>query len=192
MSLGRRAGRKRKAGARHPSGELKRVAAPDDRIKTSRQPHRRKVPAECRLDQRAESPLGRLYLNGAIDAEALTAGERYVAVVGAYRAVIESPRATAGSGRGFVCAVEWFGESKACDEDPEACACRQRRERYQRAYEALSATGRRAVLAVNRLAVHREELAREDLVYLTLGLAALARHFGLTGTGRRPHSRNAN
>jgi hypothetical protein len=49
-----------------------------------------------------------------------------------------------------------------------------------RAYEALMDVG-----AVGRVAVHREELAPQDVVYLVGGLRALARHFGLTGRGGR-------
>jgi hypothetical protein len=58
-----------------------------------------------------------------------------------------------------------------------------------RDYEALMDVGRRATLAVGRVAVHREELAPQDVVYLVGGLRALARHFGLTGRGGRGHQR---
>lgn len=77
-----------------------------------------------RLDERAESPLGRLLLQGWLNAgndeapttarrgeivasEAATlrydAGAMYAQVVGAYRSVIEAPKSTGGSGRGVEC-----------------------------------------------------------------------------------------
>jgi hypothetical protein len=57
-----------KAGRRHPSGQLVRAdRKPDDRIRTSRQPHRRDLKDEDRLSERAESALGRLALRGVID-----------------------------------------------------------------------------------------------------------------------------
>lgn len=146
-----RPGRKRKSGARYPSGELKKPEVkPDDRIRTSRQPHRRALPDEQRRDERAESPLGRLLLKGVIDAECYDAGERYVAIVGQYRAVINTPRATAGSGRGMICAVDSVETEemvdrfravkvspKTCFEDADKCACRRRKDRYDAAYAAV-------------------------------------------------------
>jgi hypothetical protein len=52
-----------------------------------------------------------------------------------------------------------------------------------RAYEALMDAGRRATLAVGRVAVHREELAPQDVVYLVGGLRAGAA-FRLDRPGR--------
>lgn len=146
-----RAGRKRKSGARYAGGaRLKPEAKPDDRIKTSRQPHRRGLPDEQRRDERAESPLGRLLLKGVIDAECYDAGERYVAIVGQYRAVINTPRATAGSGRGMTCAVDSIEteemvdrfkavrvKPRSCFQDADTCACLRRQERYDAAYAAV-------------------------------------------------------
>lgn len=201
--LGRRAGRKRKAGKRHPSGQLVRADKhPDDKVRASRQPHRRVLKAEDRLSEKAESPLGRLYLTGqlamvplvgergsddsALAAARYEAGILFAAAVGAYRAVIEAPRSIAGSGRGFDCA--------GCELTYKStdCACLARRQRYTRAYEALAESGRRAIRAVIAVAIHREEIAREDLVNLVAGLSALARHFGLTRGRKQVHSGNAN
>jgi len=58
-----------------------------------------------------------------------------------------------------------------------------------RAYEALMDAGRRATLAVGRVAVHREALAPQDVLHLVIGLRALARHFGLTGRSGQGHVR---
>jgi hypothetical protein len=150
------------------------------------------VAEDARLDQRAESPLGRLNLRDVITDAQHDAGVRYAAVVGAYRAVIEAPSGTSGSGRGFGCLADSPGGERACTFDPEACGCLARKTRYDRAYEAVAAVGQRAARAVARVAVWREEPTRQDLVYLKVGLTALAWHFGLTGQGRRAHSGNTN
>lgn len=180
-----RPGRKRKAGRRHPGGELVRDKQPDDRIRMSRQPHRRGLAPELRGAEQAESPLGRLALRGVIDEDQLIACEHYAVLVGQYRSTIEAPRTTGGSGRGVEC------EPLLCRAYPENCSCAKRRDRYMRAYEALAEVGRAALMAVNRVAVQHEELAPSQLVYLEQGSDALARHFGLTGRRRREHSGNA-
>lgn len=193
--LARRTGRKRKSGKRHPSGELIREVRPDDRIRTSRQPHRRKVEEGDRLDQRAESPLGRLNLckdsdgNRLITADQLIAGQTYARIVGAYRSVIEAPSGTAGSGRGSTCLEYWM--PGACHQDPDNCSCRQAKERYDGAYEAVVKAGQRAAKTVARVAVQQEDPMREDIPYLVVGLRALVRHFGLTKSGNHGHSGNA-
>lgn len=188
-------GRKRKAGLREPSGKLARGAkneqALTDMVRTSRQPHRRTVKEQFRLTTVAESPLGRMALQGVIEEQLLVAAELFARDVGSYRATIETPRATAGSGRGFQCAVEWSGNVNACAETFE-CACRSRRKAYTDAYEALmEAAGRRVTLAIMRVAIHREEIAREEIVYLVLGLRVLERHYGLTPKGAARNVRNA-
>jgi hypothetical protein len=189
-SLARRPGRKRKSGKRHPSGRLAEVR-PDLQTRTSRQPHRRKVPDGDRLDQRAESALGRLNLrkdregNPLITNEQRVAGDLYARAVGAYRSVIEAPSGTAGSGRGSSCVEYW--KAGACREDPDNCSCLRAKARYDRAYEAVLDAGQRAAKTVARVAVQGEEPQREDLVYLVLGLNVLARHFGLTAARKREH-----
>jgi hypothetical protein len=191
-----RRGRKRKLGRRHPSGQLVREKQPDDRIRTSRQPHRRQVAKEHRLDERAESPLGRLLLQGRLRAagelgdeaarDRYEAGMMYAQIVGAYRAVIEAPKSVSGSGRGSACEIAGISESFC---EPETCSCLRRKRRYDGAFEALIGRGQRAAKLVARVAVHREEIAPSDLVYLVDGLQALAVHLGLTGPGRREHYR---
>lgn len=106
-----RSGRKRKAGKRHPGGELVRTdKRPDDRVRASRQPHRRQLKDADRLSERAESLLGRLSLQNdpasdrkkpkpLISAEQFEAGELYGRVVGKYRSTIESPPSGGGFGR---------------------------------------------------------------------------------------------
>lgn len=189
-----RSGRKRKAGKRHPSGELVRQdKRPDDRVRAGRQPHRRRLGDLDRLSERAESPLGQLSLmrdrqdKAVISENQYQAGEHYAVLVGQYRSVIGSPRSTAGSGRSLDC------DAAHClvIRYRALCACEERRIRYQRAFEALATIGRRELMAVNRVAIHGEAIAPQDLVYLKSGLDGLARHFGLTGRRRKDYSSNA-
>jgi hypothetical protein len=125
-----RAGRKRKSGKRYPGGQLVKadpaLRAIDDRVRASRQPHRRDLAegnlaehTAARLDARAESPLGRLLLTGRLTRDSeipdrrtsldrvseqaydrYEAGTMFAQIVGAYRVVIGGPRPTSGSGRG--------------------------------------------------------------------------------------------
>jgi hypothetical protein len=203
-----RPGRKRKNGPRHPGGQLKKEKQPDDRIRTSRQPHRRALAHEMRASgaddlevkkacsgEEAESPIGRLWLTGKLAAhgdhdsqaarDRYDAGTMYAQIVGAYRSVIEAPNGGGGSGRGFGC-LELL-----CRLAPENCECERRKARYDRAFEALQRIGMRALKAVNRLAVHRETIAEEELVYLVGGLEGLRRIFGLTASRKSKHYRNA-
>ena len=247
-----RAGRKRKTGTRHPSGQLKKEKKPDDKIRTSRQPHRRALAHEMRaagvedidvkkavIGEEAESPIGRLWLAGKLSArgdpdsqaarDRYDAGNMFAQIVGAYRSVIESPKDVAGGGRGYPC------DPLAClkdrDEEERRCECKARLRRYMGAYEALAgrlrrlqvelefgkdipeplrdaiaearrlredeayvpaaAAHRRVLLAVTRVAVQREAIADQDLVYLVHGLECLRQHFGLTARRKPKHYRNA-
>lgn len=187
VTVTKRAGRKRKAGARYKSGALRHKPTKellDERTRTARRmPHRRALRSSLREDERAESPIGRLNLTGKIGDEQYSAAQLFAVAVGEYRSTIEAPRGTAGSGRGRGC--------EGCDLVQRAgCRCLERKRRYDAAFEALAMAGQRAAKAVSRLVVHREELAREDLVYLVDGLSALAGHYGLTGRRRARQSRN--
>lgn len=145
------------------------------------------------------------------------AGELYAQVVGVYRAQLGGPRlgsmqiATAADslpadgeeevrnagcpsaaadpierqiriGGQVVTVREW-----PCQAAGEGCACARRKARYDGAFEALGEAGRRALLAVNRVAVHGEAITAQDVVYLDRGLDALRDHFGLTNRRRREH-----
>lgn len=216
-----RRGRKRKAGSRHPSGQLVRERAPDDRVRSSRQPHRRGLSEDDRFSEKAESMLGRFNLRHIISDAEHDAGALYAAVVGAYRSVIEAPRAT--SLRAVVepervldadepvagaptCPAAFAEASERivkiggvpvtvrrwpCGGDAQECPCAKKKARYDGAFAAVIGAGQRAAKAVARVAVHGEAIAAEDFVYLTRGLGALARHFGLTGRGGRRDYDNA-
>lgn len=160
-----RAGRTRKSGNRYPSGQLKpKKKDVDDRVRTSRQPHRRVVAHELRANgaddmevqkasagEEAESPIGRLWLGGHLrlrgDADEAAARDRYDAanmfaqIVGAYRSVIESPKDVAGSGRGFPCEPLMCLDKERMPD--HRCECEVRLRRYMSAYEALAGRLRR-------------------------------------------------
>lgn len=169
-----RRGRKRKAGFRHPCGALVQRPEADAASFAALQPHRVWLPQEKRFDQKAASPFGCLNLLGVISDAQYLAGVRYAVAVGHYRAVIESPRATSGSGRGYHCAGD-----PACGRDaPETCECRRRKARYDAAFAAVLEAGQKAARAVARVAVHGEQCPPGGLADLKRGLDALAKHFG--------------
>ena len=205
-----RAGRKRKDGPRHPGGQLKKTKDedPGDRVRTSRQPHRRALAHDLRAQgvddidvkklqagEEAESPIGRLWAAGRLAREGdfdsqsardrYDAGNMYAQIVGAYRSVLAGPQSVAGSGRGFPCL------DLLCTLAPENCECARRKARYDAAFETLQRLGRRALKAVNAVAIHREAITEEELVYLVEGLDELRRRFGLTERRKRKHYRNA-
>jgi hypothetical protein len=177
-----RKGRRRKFGPRNRSGDLSRANPEskfDFRALAALQPHRVWLPQEKRLDQKAASPLGCLNLLGVISDTQYRAGLRYAIVVGKYRAVIETPRATAGSGRGYDCPG-----SAACGRDANtSCECACRKALYDAAFAAVMEAGQGAARAVARVAVHGEPCPQGALAALKRGLDALARHFGWMGKG---------
>jgi hypothetical protein len=164
-------GRRRKAGRRNRSGDLVRPQF-EFRDLAALQPHRVWLPEEKRLDQKAASPLGCLNLLGILSDAQYRAGIRYAVVVGKYRAVIETPRATSGSGRGYDCPGDL-----ACGRSGAPCECRQRKERYDAAFAAALDAGQAAARAVARVAVHGEPCPQGALAALKRGLDALAKHF---------------
>lgn len=209
-----RAGRKRKLGPRDVSGRLKKnKKAYRASEETEDQPHRRMLQTYLQEDgltvgdamafsrgEEAESPIGRLWAAGHLkqrgDSDSQAARDRYDAanmfaqIVGAYRSMIEAPSGGAGSGgahgRGRPCPADLL-----CSIDPDSCHCSKTKDRYDSAYEALAKISRRALLSVNKVAVHREAIEQQDLVYLVLGLEELRRVFGLTARRRSGQSRNA-
>lgn len=203
--LGIGMGRKRKSGDRYPSGDLiVKDRAADDRVRAMRQPHRRALrdPDETvqtlmRSSEKAESALGRTFLRGHITAGQYLAGCRFAHDVGAYRAVIESPASTSGSGRGSGCTlmdpaetqIIAFGKpitlrSGSCWDNRDTCACAKRKAAYDSAFELLTRLGRRVLMAVNRLVAHDQEPSEADLPLDRIGLSGLERHYGLTALRR--------
>lgn len=166
-----RKGRKRKSGRRTASGALAKAHV-DYQTMAAENPDRRWLPATLRLSEKAGTVLGGLNLIGRITDHQYEAGRRYGIVVGAYRSVIGTPTGMHGSSRGYDCA------GLACLVDDRLCECASRKTRYVRAFEAIK--GQRVHLAVNRVAVHDEQITEDQMDYLRLGLSALAVHFGLT------------
>lgn len=65
-----------------------------------------------------------------------------------------------------------------------------RRLREDEAYVPAAAAHRRVLMAVTRVAVHREAIDDQELVYLVHGLEQLRQHFGLTARRKPKHYRN--
>jgi hypothetical protein len=173
-----RRGRKRKFGRRSASGALARARIDFSEL-AALQPHRIWLPREKRFDQKAASPLGCLNLLGVLTDAQYSAGVRYAVVVGKYRAVIETPSAISGTGRGYDCPGDLN-----CGRVGAPCECRRRKERYDATFAAVIEPGQRAARAVARVAVHGEPCPRGALPDLKRGLDALAKHFG-GGKGQR-------
>jgi hypothetical protein len=170
--------------------------APDDRLRASLQPHRRNLPPDLRLDERAGTALGQLLLTGFLNDTAARigvsgigeeaairyqAGMLFAQIAGEYRSVIEAPRSVSGSGRGLLCEVNY------CWDNGDTCTCYRRKIRYQNAYFALARAGRAAALAVQRLVVFGEPIGVAGIVYLKEGLDRLAEYFCLTARTERGH-----
>jgi hypothetical protein len=166
-----RTGRKRKTGRRHPSGDLA-MPRVDYRSMAALQPHRVWLPADRRLSEKAETPLGGLNLIGVISDEQYEAGRWYASVVARYRTSIEapnpSPASIAGEGGG---GVVYLSREQA----------EQRKDEYDRAFEAVFEAGQKAARTVARVAVYGEACPRGFMPDLIRGLQALAVHRGLTG-----------
>lgn len=165
-----RRGRKRKSGKRSKCGKL--YVTEVELIRRARevvlaQPHRRSLPEALQLDQRAESPLGMLNLTGHISEAEYLAGKRWDLVVKRYRSVISAPDPT-------MQPVAGLGYDIPAEE------AAKRKETYDRAYEAMHEAGQKAQHAVSRVAVYGEPCPGGRIPDLRRGLAALARHFGLT------------
>jgi hypothetical protein len=169
-----RKGRKRKSGRREPSGRP--IRAPVDyRAMAALNPDRRGLAEGLRTHERAGSVLGRLNLKKRISEHEYEAGCRYAVVVGAWRAMIGVPAHLGGNGTGQNC----WGLSPC---PPQTCVCLARKIRYDDAYCSIRTHA--AHLAVNAAAIHDHDISADQLPHLRKGLAALARHFGLTGRRR--------
>src|SRR5262245_25692182 len=123
----RRRGRARKAGARHPSGDLKRQAETPRQVAAA-MPHRKGL-GEKATDQWAESELGRLVLRGDLDATQGLAGEEYLGLWRGYVFTIAGPREVANGSGGFTC--------DGCEPGARYCRCEFRRRVYTEANRVL-------------------------------------------------------
>jgi hypothetical protein len=172
----RKAGRKPKKGKRYPSGKVIPEKMTSEQIIAHRKvvaatmPHRRGLPAEVRHREMAESPLGALQLIGAITQQQFDALHEYRKIVARYRAVISAPNPNPQAPQlGHV-----RGVASLVLSDEQAIA---RRERYLRAFEAI--TGHHARTVVNSVVIHDRPLQAGDLPYLTGAADSLIKHFGM-------------
>src|SRR6478736_7288028 len=95
-------GRKRKTGKRYPGGKIITERDIDTRPIAASMPHRQSVPEPIRHDARAESPFGRLLLNGHITPKQYQAGLMYRDIVNRYRALIDCPSESPPSMAGII------------------------------------------------------------------------------------------
>ena len=174
----RRAGRKRKAGARHPGGKLKQ-AHESPAVRAAAMPHRKGLAHP--EDQLGESELGRMVLRGELELELATAGGEYARVWRAYVSTVAAPRRAAirdEVGGIFDCGgcLSLVGSG--------FCLCAARKEEWLNANRALRRASARpgyswaALIEVQKVVLHDEPASSVSI--LRLGLTALAQHFGLT------------
>ena len=168
-----RAGRKRKQGRRHPSGD---IALPhvDPRLAAAHWPHRRGLPEGLRLHELAETPFGCLHLIGAITGQQHRAGELYRGAVRRYLASIQPP-----SMPPSIAGWQQPGAGGQAPDGPDL------RDSYDAAFASMHGAGHAAQRAVARVAVHGFELESGQLPYLIRGLDALIDHYGLTAGRKR-------
>lgn len=185
-----RRGRKRKVGQRKPCGRLKpekQEKGESAQVIALRQPHRRDAPPEMSDDQRAETPLGRLYLIGAVSSGQYAAARRYARIAALYHRDILAPRHSPPSIAGAF-EPRW---GRVLDEDD----AHTRKADYDSALEALEQAGRAAAYAVNRMSVYGEPCTHRGFAGLIRGLNALERHFEivdrLTSPNKSETVRNA-
>ena len=170
-----RSGAKRKFRGTTPGRQNVRRLSDDDLM--AQQPHRAWLPEARRMDAKAATPLGGLNLIGAITDNQYEAGQRYVVVVAEYRSSIGVPmEGYTSSGKGYACTG-----ALRCED----CECRRRKDRYDRAFEAVSAPSQRAARAVSHVAVFGKGCQSDELAHLKIGLTALSRHFGIERAGQK-------
>lgn len=165
-----RIGRKRKPGARKPSGDIRPEPAESPRAVAMRQPHRQMAPEDSRHDQRAETPLGCLNIIGAVPNREYAAARRFAGIVGRYRSVIDAP----GTSR----SIAGLMEPRQAQGEP--VDYHEAKAEYDAAFEALETAGNRAACAVSRMAVHGEPCPAYGFQALMRGLHSLVFHFDLT------------
>jgi hypothetical protein len=186
-----RAGRKRKSGRRHPCGKLIQKPADQNQL-ASRMPHRASeviyaefhagtveikkviksyVPLTELHSEKAESPLGRLRLVGALSEEQYLAGREFAKDVMRFRRIIEC--------RGQSQSIAGFAEPAAArprEMDEEEAL--KGMTKYMLAFAAIGSHA--AQRAVKYVVCQEEDLAPEHFKYLQMGLDKLIAHYGLT------------
>lgn len=171
-ALVKRTGRKRKSGARKPSGDI-RLATESPRVIAMRMPHRQSVKPDDRNDPMATSPLGRLHLRGFITLDQYLAGDRYALGTSRMLKLIAAPASSPPSIAGF--GEPTKGGSEISDETAERW-----KAQYHRAYEAANKAGHLAMVALRIVAVQGNECPHGSFPHLLRGLKELEVFYGLT------------
>lgn len=170
--VGRRRGRKRRIVVREPNGRAQRYKVSPEAIAEG-MPHRAFIPRNLVLDHRAESVLGRRFLNGKITEEQYEAGIRWRDLVGRYCRVIDAPASSPRSPAGAL--VGPSGGGREMDDDE---AIRIKGAHKAASDHVIDTVGLNALRAVSQCAVYDKTVDSEQLA---VGLSALASHFRLTG-----------
>lgn len=165
-----RKGRKRKMRARQPDGRVRPERTMSPAAIAASQPHRHNIPNIHKLDQRAESVLGRLAIHGAITSAHYRAGKRYAQIVARYRAVIEAPTHNPPSLSGIMEA-----RSSTGGIIPDSLA-KEFKDAYDKAFESME-HNQKAQRRVARVAVYDEPCPDDCLDELRVGLDMLDQHF---------------
>lgn len=185
-TLAKRTGRKRKSGARGSTGRLKQEPHDSPQVIAMKMPHRRSVKPDARHDQKAESPLGRLNLNGFITNEQFRAGEMFASTVARRLSLMGAPNASPPSIAGFM----QPGQPGDVSDEPEHVRNARWIKQYDDAYERASQAGHLAMVALRFVAVQGLELPHGSFPHLLRGLRELERFYGLTSWRKSPGMRN--
>src|SRR5262245_6688384 len=163
-------GRKRKLGARSPSGRL-RPAPRISREHVARSMPHRKGLGDSAVSHLAENEFGRMLLAGHISSEQYVAGNYYNRCWRNYIGTLGGPRRLghAASRRGNNCGQ--------CE--PDSCACKKAAAEFLAADNVLMREGQAVKHAVMHVVVF-DQAPDSDRVPLIIGLNALAWYFGLT------------
>lgn len=158
--ISRKAGAKRKWKGTSPGKQNVRPMSGDEMAQC--QPHRRGLPDHLKLAPEAETPFGRMFLNGELNDrydettgwKRHEAGQRYRTVVLAYLSSIGSPRDTMPGGKGYRC----LSDPPHCDHE---CECLRRKHAYNEAFECMSGD-HKAQTEVAHVVVHGKPCRNMD------------------------------
>lgn len=190
------AGRKRKSGRRISGGRLAnpprpvRAKAVTD-VATS-QPHRAWLPKDERLNQRAESAIGRLFLAGLITEPECWAGERFRSLLREFHVVLASPVTVSTAAIMVASGVETPAEADhLAAERPETEE--ERRDRVLEQFDAASgvfdslACSKRVVSDIDALLMR--DVVPANIASVKSGLQALAAFWRMTEPPEREQDR---
>lgn len=165
-------GRTRKRGGREANGRIARTYV-NPKAQVAAQPHRLGVERQFRDWPEAESEFGRLLLRGVVTPAQYEAGKRYAALASSYRVVLGIPPIHPRS-------LDLLSPGPVSRADLNSDAARSIKDRYDKAFEACSDAGRKALRAVRDHAVFERKVdSFEALDHLRRGLEKLVDHFGL-------------